>query len=331
MSLTPSIVARMTALKSLLDAGDIDLAQAAATRLVNLRRDEPSIAEILDLLDAGRFAEAAVRIGKELSEGARVTVWTDPEIAMLEQELEHVRRELAETEAEQAELVHRLARFEAAQTEALGDRLQRLLELRVELKRLRVLATPESVRAQATADYERAQQDRDEFSESQQEQKARAAKTDWKLNEEEQRELKRLFREASKRCHPDVVAEEKRTAAANIFRELHEAYENGNLVQVRTIAEKTRLGLFDETEGPLQSKDPQAKERLRSRIQSARQALATIRESLEVLRASTACQTMEGNPNWSAYFGTQAARIDLEIERISKEITILKPVTAERF
>jgi hypothetical protein len=331
MTLTPAIVARMTALKSLLDAGDIDLAQVAATRLVNLRQDEPSIAEILDLLEASRFAEAAIRIGKELSEGARLTVWADPEITMLEKELEHVRRELAETEAEQAELAHQLARFEAAQTEALGDRLQRLLELRVELKRLRVLATFESARAQATADYEKAQQDRDEFSESHEEQKVRAAKTDWKLNDAEQRELKRLFREASKRCHPDVVAEEQRTAAANLFRELHEAYENGNLVQVRTIAEKTRLGLFDETEGPRQSKGPEAKERLRNRIQSARQALATTRESLEVLRASTACQTMEATQNWSAYFENQAARIDLEIERIAKEVTGLKSGTTERF
>ena len=324
MSLTPSTVARMTALKSLLDAGDIDLAQAAATRLVNLRQDEPSIAEILDLLEAGRFAEAAVRIGKELSEGARVTVWTDPEIAMLEQELEHVRRELAETEAEQAELAHRLARFEAAQTEALGDRLQRLLELRVELKRLRAMAVPEPERAQATADYEKAQQDRDEFSESHEEQKVRAAKTDWKLNDEEQRELKRLFREASKRCHPDVVAEEHRTAAANLFRQLHEAYENGDLVQVRTIAEKARLGLFDETSDSQQKNGPEAKEKLKSRIQSARQALATTRQSLDAVKASTAFQTMQATQNWREYFESQAARIEGEIARIAREVAELK-------
>ena len=50
MALTPELINRLTALKSLLELGDMDLVTVAAGRLAN-HREQPQIAETLGLLE----------------------------------------------------------------------------------------------------------------------------------------------------------------------------------------------------------------------------------------------------------------------------------------
>jgi len=130
LNLTPELINRLVALKSLLDLGDMELASVASSRL---ERDlgEPEIAGILSALEDHRYAEAAGLIDKLLSDGTRLARWTDPEIALLEVELERVTTELADLETEQAELEHLISRFQAAHNETLDDRRKERLKARI--------------------------------------------------------------------------------------------------------------------------------------------------------------------------------------------------------
>jgi len=68
----------------------------------------------------------------------------------------------------------------------------------------------------------------------------------YRLDDEELRALKRLYRKASLICHPDRVAEDQKEQAQEMFEELHEAYVMNDIRKVRLIAELLeKTGRFD--------------------------------------------------------------------------------------
>ena len=157
MTLPPELISRLQALKALLDLGDVELASSAATRL-HTHRELGSIAQIIECFGAHRYADAGRLIATTLSEGTRLVRWTDPEITLLEAELEGLSSELAEAEAEQVEIAHQIARFHAAHHQTLGVRLEKLLRLRLLLREREAAENPAKA-----AEYQQAQQDYDNF------------------------------------------------------------------------------------------------------------------------------------------------------------------------
>lgn len=313
MTLTPEIVARLQTLLSLLELRDFELVETVALRL-EAHREHEDVSEVLDCLADRRYADAAALVARLLSEGARLVRWTDPEIALLESELEQLAAELADLETEQAEIAHLLARYQAAFDRALGDRIARLLELRMKARKRRAEAEPEEPAAQA--DYEEARRDYEQHRAEEEARREIGEKAEWDLSEEEQKELKRLYRAASKRCHPDAVPEEHVEAATAMFRELNEAYQSGDLERVRRIAERAAAGLF-ETEGG--GDDPEKrKARLRARIAAVRVALAKARAEVESLKESPSYRSAAGREDWEGYFEEQGRKLEEHIERLNE-------------
>jgi integrase len=141
LNLTPDLINRLTAIRSLLALGDLELVAAASVRLESFR-SENALAAVLDALASHRFSEADQMISAILTKGLRMTTWTDPEIVMLEAELAKVTAELADLESEHAELGHLMARFYAEHAAALGDRIAEVLRLRLEMLRRKVAKDP---------------------------------------------------------------------------------------------------------------------------------------------------------------------------------------------
>jgi len=309
MKLTPEIVARLQTLQTLLELRDFDLLETVAIRM-EPHRDHDGIGDILDAFMDHRYAEASTLVVKLLSEGTRLVRWTDPEIALLEAELEHFTAELAEVEAEQAETAHLLARFQAAFDRALGDRIEELLRLRMRMRQREA----ESDR-DARESYEEAKNDYEHHRADQEARRGSAEATEWSLSEEERKELKRHYRAAAKRCHPDAVSEEHVEAAAAMFRDLNEAYQAGDLERVRKIAERAAAGLFEAvTSDDVPEK---RKERLRDQIAAVREALAKARADLEVVKQSTTYRSATEAEDWEVYFEEQGRRLDDQIEQLS--------------
>jgi hypothetical protein len=312
MHLPPELTSRLQALKALLDLGDVELASTAALRL-QAHKDQDAIAQIIAHFASHRYTEASALITILLTEGVRLVRWTDPEIPLLEAELELISSELAETEAEQAELAHQISRFYAAQHHSLGERLEKLLRLRLLYRKRAASNDP------AKADeVKQAQKDFDDFQKESAAQESEDARTKWDLSEDEQQELKKLFRNASKKCHPDVVPAEYQAVAAAMFRELSEAYQRGDLARVKELASQAGAGVFTEA---VEATAADQKASLRTRIQKARSALEKVRGELVSIKNSAVFKVLSQHPDWDAYFDTQAAKLDKEIERLTQTMS----------
>ena len=315
LNLTPDLINRLTAIRSLLALGDLELVAAASVRLESFR-SEDTLAAVLDALASHRYSEADQMISAILTEGLRMATWTDPEIVMLEAELAKVTAELADMEAEHAELSHLMARFYAEHAAALGDRIAEVLRLRLEMLRRKVAKDPSAAGKipQAEADFRDFTSDQDSI-------RKEAERTEWKLNDEEQQELKNLFRAASRKCHPDLVPDDRKESAADMFRALRQAYEEGDLEKVRLIAGMADGGLSGD---PSAATAQQRKDVLKARIAAARQSMAATSGELRVLKQSDTYGLMTSCHDYAALFAEQAVLLDEEIAALTTELEELQ-------
>jgi len=311
--LSSTLISRLNALKSLLDLGDVELVCVASSRL-DEHQKEPAIREIQSALGDHRYAEAARMIEKLLSDGTRLAQWIDPEVALLEAEYELLSIELADLEAEQAELAHHLSRYQAAFHESLGDRLARLLKLR-----MRKLLRESKSQPEKNSTYEQAKKDFEDFEKEQETRREKDARTEWQLSEDDQKEMKRLFRQGSKLCHPDLVADEHKEAASRIFMELRKAHDEGDLLRIRHVVERCEAGLFDSIQRNGDQSE-RKKQRMRAQIAGIREALDRVRLDIKTIHESKAYQVMTQHPDWESLFSKQAQLLDQEIENLIQEL-----------
>lgn len=285
----------------------MELVSIASSRLEG-ERAHAEVAEILDALRAHRYAEAANEIQKLLSEGTRIAIWTDPEIALLEAELERVKADLADFETEQAELEHLISRFQAAHNEALGGLIRQVLKIR-----MLILEQQRKTDPLKHKEFEQATSDFDEFQRDQEIQEEVDRRTEWQLSDEEKSELKTLFRKTAKLCHPDAVSKEHHDAAADMFRQLSETYERGDLTRIRQLFERASAGLFDTTQ-EVEADASRKKERLRAIIDTIRESMKRTCAGIQSIKESTSYQTMVTHTDWSHLFENQAKLLVQEIE-----------------
>jgi hypothetical protein len=172
------------------------------------------------------------------------------------------------------------------------------------------------------ADFAQAQQDYDSFRQDSAIREEEDARTKWDLSEDEQQELKRLFRKASKKCHPDLVTQEHQAAASAMFRDLSEAYEKGNLLRVQQISAQAEAGIFTPSD---EAAAADQKASLQARVQAARAALGKAQAELAAVHLSAAYRIMSQHLDWETYFQTQAMKLDQEIKRLTDAVEGAKP------
>ena len=112
------------------------------------------------------------------------------------------------------------------QTELITALLAEIRELENDFSRQDDSATR---RAQEEASHEY-----DEYQEQQQDAQHRFSR-DQRLSSDERNELKRLWRQASRLCHPDVVADDLKEKAHQMMVQLNLARQNADLATVRAL------------------------------------------------------------------------------------------------
>jgi hypothetical protein len=294
----------------------MELVSIASSRLEG-ERAHAEVAEILDALRGHRYAEAANEIQKLLSEGTRIAIWTDPEIALLEAELERVKADLADFETEQAELEHLISRFQAAHNEALGGLIRQVLKIR-----MLILERQRKTDPLKQKEFEQAASDFEEFQRDLEIQEEVDRRTEWQLSDEEKSELKTLFRKTAKLCHPDVVSKEHHDAAADMFRQLSEAHERGDLARIRQLFDRASAGLFDVVK-EIEVDAGRKKERLRATIDTIRESLKRTCAGIQQIKESTSYQTMVTHTDWSHLFEKQAELLVQEIKSLEATLAEL--------
>jgi hypothetical protein len=204
-----------------------------------------------------------------------------------------VRDRLAELAAEQATLEAELASFHADYVRRVGVVMAQVDELEARILRLQAQRThaPGDERAAAAA-QERARRTT-----------AEAEAVPQPAGPLPTGDLKRLFRDAAKRMHPDLAAgDEERAHAEAFMKRLNHAYRAGDADAILHLVEQWDASPFGTREGV-------ARDRTSRRAGALSAAVARAQAAIDELRASQLAQLMERAMAASAAGGDYLAEL----------------------
>ncbi|WJD49778.1 MULTISPECIES: DNA repair protein [unclassified Enterobacter] len=121
------------------------------------------------------------------------------------------------------------------------------------------------------------------------------------LSEEDQSELKRLWRQASKLCHPDLVADELKDEANAMMVQLNQAKHRGDVKAIRSLVARLHQG-FE----PMMASDRlNDLERIRKKMAQVREQIDTLVAELAELEKEESWLLVSSLSNMDAYFTQQ--------------------------
>lgn len=178
------------------------------------------------------------------------------------------------------------------QTELITDLLAEIRELEANFSRQDDSDTRQA-QEEAAHEYE-------EYQEQQQDAQHRFAR-DQRLSPDERNELKRLWRQASRLCHPDVVADELKEKAHQMMVQLNLARQNADLAAIRALLTQLQSGLE-----PMMASDRLNNlDHLRQKIQQLRIQIDALIKEIAGLEAENAWRLATSVRDKEAYFSEQ--------------------------
>lgn len=178
------------------------------------------------------------------------------------------------------------------QTELITDLLAEIRELEADFS-LQDDSDTRQAQEEAAHEYE-------EYQEQQQDAQHRFAR-DQRLSPDERNELKRLWRQASRLCHPDVVADELKEKAHQMMVQLNLARQNADLAAIRALLTQLQSGLE-----PMMASDRLNNlDHLRQKIQQLRIQIDALMKEIAGLEAENAWRLATSVRDKEAYFAEQ--------------------------
>lgn len=310
-------IKRLEIIKNAIELEDDDIVQSQLVRLKKEPLDE-ALSAIVQALEARRYADAITAISAWLQSQRALTAWQDPQIAASKLELKTLEAELQDLVDRRNARIQRLDDFNDLYMTRLGPLMTEILRLRKVLaekmlrRQLREGSRSEPVAEEsarkADADYESYRQ---RHQEAQQHQAAQQ-----RLAESERQELKRLWRQASKLCHPDLVDEALKAEANMLMVRLNQARQRGDLATVRTILGRLMQGQQPEmASARLNELAP-----LRQRINEMRRQIQALHLELSGLEKEGAWQLVTTLRDKEGYFQQQEKAMSNTIRTLEKQI-----------
>lgn len=136
------------------------------------------------------------------------------------------------------------------------------------------------------------------------------------LNDEEKKELKSLYKQAARLCHPDIVPDELKEKAHELMQKLNDAYSKKDLSKVKEILHSLQNG----TSFEVSSETIEDKELLRSKIKEYLKNIETIKSEIEEIKEDETYQTIAELNDWDEYFEELKGGLESEKERLQKEV-----------
>ena len=197
----------------------------------------------------------------------------DPEQESLLAKIAEVKRRIVDLSGRHAEMQHTLQQFQLAQYQALGECLTECLRLRHEYAARRAEHSDSQEDAEAAR---RAAEAKDGFEQAQQDARSRPPE----LDENKRDELKRLYRAAAMRCHPDRVGEAFKAAAQERFQRAQRAYADHDVDALRLLIAE----LDGECEATTAGTAGDAVSQLRTNLSSLRTEAADLILAIQTLQ-----------------------------------------------
>ncbi len=242
-----------------------------------------------------------------------VVVAPDPDADKLLARSALLQGQMLDLSARLADMQHRVRAFEHQQYLALGEVLDECLQLRHEYLRLKAEATG------AAADLDEARKAGEDFDTYRRaaEEAARPLPT---LGEGEQDELRKLYRTAAMRCHPDRAAEADQESAHGFFVRVQEAYRARDVEALRRIIGEMKAGPGLQQEEPGRMR---AGLELRLRVSELQNQVADLILAVQTLQLDRVYRQAVRIDDWDEHFAHARARFEAECAALRAQIRAL--------
>lgn len=298
------IFGRLKAILQLVELNDFDDIEGQLVKIERLLPDDKDddfthgVHEILSMIRDKSYSVAEDMIQSFISRHQQIVVHGDIDIPGLEFEKEMLSVQVSALEEEKSDVLRIIRRFEVRYNLELGDLILEILELKKEISQQ---SNDEEAFEEANNQYNR-------FKKNYQQLSIEGMNV---LSEEEELEIKKLFKKASKLCHPDLVKEAFKDNASQSFIELRNAFETGNLKKVKEILEELEAGNWiKSTVAIINAKF----EQLKHQVSVLRKKVAQLTDELLTLKNTESYQIISSIQDWDAYFSDARIRLEEELK-----------------
>ena len=212
--------------KALLENNHKSIEKALAKFVeLSTETNEIVVNEISKLITENKFQNAIIELEKLLSSWQSVIIYVDPKIAILQAEIKSLEIIIEVLTAQKGNLEQKVYQFNIQYFQNLGEIIKEILALEMKIK--------EAEKKQETKDYKETKAQYDAFNDALNE----ANKIEInKLDDELKAELKKLYNQAVKLCHPDKYqTQEEKDIVNEWFVKLNEANQKNDIETVRQI------------------------------------------------------------------------------------------------
>ena len=258
-----------------------------------------TIQKITNTLKQKSYGKAIKEIEEFINLQSQVTFYIDTETQALKFEAKSLERQIQDLSNEKAELDKLIHKFSIRHSKELGELIIKILKHKKE-------------KSKGTSKQEEAERDYQEFNTNYQATKTEKVAL---LTEEEQKDIINKYRKASKLCHPDVVDEDQKETAHNIFMELNAAYEKNDLKRVSEILEELQQGKA------FTSKADTANEKsiLRAEVERLHIRLRELSAAITTIKLSDTFVKILNIQNWDEYFLNTKRQLEEQLNQLAYE------------
>ena len=302
-----ALAEELTKLQQMIVEEEVKPLQQTSERL---RQSEhaPALSYLLNAIDNNRIQDAATLVKDLLrQQNQQLAVYIDPVIGALKVELSYQQNELSKKEIIREEHSKLIDLFHARYFSKVGHLIEKLLFLRKEKLRIQVKMNPDLQKLLELAEKEYA-----DFFEYKEQSKDGII---YQLSDAKLKEIKRLYRKASKVCHPDRVKEQQRAQAEELFNKLQKAYKRNDIKKVRSIATfLEKAGHFD-----MKIDAYDNVEVVRAQIENILAQIEETEDEITNIEGSSAFQTVDNiKEDWNEYFAVIQDNFKAQIGEIEK-------------
>jgi len=302
-----ALAEELTKLQKMIVEEEVKPLQQTSERL---RQSEhaSALSYLLNAIDNNRIQDAATLVKDLLrQQNQQLAVYIDPVIGALKVELSYQQNELSKKEIVREEHSKLIDLFHARYFSKVGHLIEKLLFLRKEKLRIQVQRNPDLQKLLDLAEKEYA-----DFFEYKEQSKDGII---YQLTDAKLKEIKRLYRKASKICHPDRVKEQQRAQAEELFNTLQKAYKRNDIKKVRSIA--TFLEKGGQFDMKIDAYDNV--EVVRAQIENVLAQIEETEDEITNIEGSSAFQTVDNiKEDWNDYFAVIQDNFKAQIGEIEK-------------
>jgi hypothetical protein len=297
------IIKRLEIISNAIAIEEDDLITMQLLKLKTLALDT-QVQHIVDLIEAKQFENISYLIQHYKQHHKGIVSFEQDAIYGLKYELKVLENLLNRLTTQKNEYERQLHEFNAEYVLRLGTLLEQILRLRFYHYARMVKEQPE-----LSAEADEAKRQYETFKQSSSEQMQNLPNS---LTEEQKKELKRLYRKASRLSHPDVVSDEFKQQGEQIFKVLNEAYRQQNLIRVKEIA----LALESGQSFGIASDTVNNKVLLRQKIELLRSRIGQIEAEIQLIKEDEAFKMLEKITDWDGYFDDLTRKLEAELKQL---------------